>query len=126
MGTRARRIEALPLRPTVITFSSPSCDVISSAAKRMVLVLSDPARPRSVVSSTTARVPPSRRARSGCSSSPSTAARSARTSSILSAYGRDWSVESWARLSFEAATNCIARVICLMLRTDEMRRRISR
>ena len=33
---------------------------------------------------------------------------------------------SWARLSFEAATNCIARVICLMLRTDAMRRRISR
>ena len=34
----------------------------------------------------------------------------------LVAYGRDWSVASWARFSFEAATNCIARVICLMLR----------
>ena len=27
------------------------------------------------------------------------------------------SVASWARLSFDAATNCIARVICLMFRT---------
>jgi hypothetical protein len=29
-------------------------------------------------------------------------------------------------LSFDAATNCIARVICRMCRTDVMRRRISR
>ena len=48
-GTWARRIAALPLRPTVITFRSPSCAVICSAAKRIVLVLSEPARPRSVV-----------------------------------------------------------------------------
>ena len=36
------------------------------------------------------------------------------------------SVASWARLSFDAATNCIARVICLMFLTAPMRRRISR
>ena len=33
---------------------------------------------------------------------------------------------SWARLSFDAATNCIARVICLMFLTAPMRRRMSR
>ena len=44
----------------------------------------------------------------------------------LLAYGRAASVASWARLSFDAATNCIARVICLMLRTAAIRRRISR
>ena len=46
----------------------PRSSVICSAAKRMVLVLSEPARPRSVVSSTIARVPPSRLASSGWSS----------------------------------------------------------
>ena len=65
-------------------------------------------------------------ASSGWSSPPSTAARSARTSSSFSLYGRAASVASWARLSFDAATNCIARVICLMFRTEPMRRRISR
>ena len=100
--------------------------MISSSAKRMMLVLSEPARPRSVVNSTIRRVPPSRCASSGWSSPPRTAATSARTSSSLSLYGRAWSVASWARFSFEAATNCIARVICLMLRTEPMRRRISR
>jgi hypothetical protein len=32
----------------------------------------------------------------------------------------------WARRSFEAATNCIARVICLMFLTAPIRRRMSR
>ncbi len=36
------------------------------------------------------------------------------------------SVASWARRSLDAATNCIARVICLMFFTEPMRRRISR
>ena len=48
------------------------------------------------------------------------------TSSSVSRYGRAASVDSWARRSFEAATNCIARVICLMFLADPMRRRISR
>ena len=34
------------------------------------------------------------------------------------------SVASWARFSFDAATNCIARVICLMFFTEPIRRRI--
>ena len=41
----------------------------------MVFVLSGPARPRSVVTSTSRRLPPSRSARSGWSSPPSTAAQ---------------------------------------------------
>ena len=125
-GTRARRIASRPLRPTVTTARSPSCCVISRAAKRIVFVLSGPARPRSVVIRMIRRLPPSRSARSGWSSAPRTAARSARTSSSFSAYGREASVASWARRSFEAATNCIARVICLMLRTAPMRRLMSR
>ena len=48
------------------------------------------------------------------------------TSSSLSRYGRAASTESCARRSLDAATNCIARVICLMLRAELMRRRISR
>ena len=48
------------------------------------------------------------------------------TSSILSLYGREASVASWARLSLDAATNCIARVICLMFLTAPIRRRMSR
>src|SRR5688572_23063576 len=127
IGTPARRIASRPLRPTVTTARSPDCPVISRAANRIVLVLSGPARPRSVVTSTIRRLPPSSRsARSGWSSSLRTAARSARTSSSLSLYGRDASVASWARLSLDAATNCIARVICLMFLTAPMRRRISR
>ena len=51
---------------------------------------------------------------------------SAMTSSSFSRYGRAASVDSWARRSLEAATNCIARVICLMFRAEPMRRRISR
>src|SRR5688572_25388500 len=127
IGTPARRIASRPLRPTVTTARSPDCPVISRAANRIVLVLSGPARPRSVVTSTIRRLPPSSRsARRGWSSSLRTAARSARTSSSLSLYGRDASVASWARLSLDAATNCIARVICLMFLTAPMRRRMSR
>ena len=48
-GTPARRIESRPLRPTVTTVRSPGFSVISRAANRIVLVLSGPARPRSVV-----------------------------------------------------------------------------
>ena len=57
MGTRARRMAAVPLRPTVTTLRSPSDAAISRAAKRMVLVLSEPARPRSVVKRTMRRAP---------------------------------------------------------------------
>ena len=85
-----------------------------------------PARPRSLVMSTISRFPPSRFARRGCSSPPRTVARSARTSSIFWLYGREESVASWARFSFDAATNCMARVICLMFLTAAIRRRISR
>ena len=56
MGTRARRMAAVPLRPTVTTRRSPWCSTISFVAKRMVFVLSDPARPRSVVNRTSSRV----------------------------------------------------------------------
>src|SRR6266550_1510469 len=55
-----------------------------------------------------------------------TTARSAMSSSIFWLYGRADRVASWARFSFDAATNCIARVICLMFFTAAMRRRISR
>jgi hypothetical protein len=48
------------------------------------------------------------------------------TSSIECPYGRLASVASWARFSFEAATNCMARVIWRMFFTDPIRRRISR
>jgi hypothetical protein len=47
------------------------------------------------------------------------------SSSIFPLYGRADSVASWARFSFDAATNCIARVICLMFFTAAIRRRIS-
>ena len=60
-GTRARRIASRPLRPTVTTARSPGCSVISRAAKRIVFVLSGPARPRSMVIRTSRRLPPSRR-----------------------------------------------------------------
>src|SRR5688572_28823009 len=127
IGTPARRIASRPLRPTVTTARSPVCPVISRAANRIVLVLRGPARPRSVVTRTIRRLPPSSRsARSGWSSSLRTAARSARTSSSLSLYGRDASVASWARLSLDAATNCMARVICLMFLTAPIRRLMSR
>jgi hypothetical protein len=35
-------------------------------------------------------------------------------------------VDSWARRSLDAATNCIARVICLIFLDALMRRRMSR
>jgi hypothetical protein len=35
-------------------------------------------------------------------------------------------VDSWARRSLDAATNCIARVICLMFFDAPMRLRMSR
>ena len=44
----------------------------------------------------------------------------------LLAVGPRASVASWARFSFDAATNCIARVICLMFLTDPIRLRMSR
>ena len=48
------------------------------------------------------------------------------TSSSFSRYGRAASVDSCARRSLDAATNCMARVICLMFLAELMRRRISR
>ena len=48
------------------------------------------------------------------------------TSSSFSRYGRAARVDSCARRSFDAATNCIALVICLMFRAELIRRRISR
>ena len=100
--------------------------MMSRATKRTMFVLSGPDSGRSVVMSTISRLPPSRSASSGWSSPPSTAARSARTSSSFSLYGREASVASWARFSLDAATNCIARVICLMFLTEPIRRRMSR
>src|SRR5689334_21645530 len=126
IGTPARRIASRPLRPTVTTARSPLYSVISRAANLIVLVQSGPASPRSVVIRTSRRLPPSRSASKGWSSRLSTAAMSARTSSSLSEYGPADSVAYWARFSLDAATNCIARVICLMLRTAPMRLRISR
>ena len=84
MGTWARRIAVVPLRPTVTTLSSPEEAAISRAAKRMVLVFREPARPRSVVKSTMRRAPGRPSASSGWCSSSSTAATSASTSSSLS------------------------------------------
>ena len=125
-GTPVRRIASRPLRPTVMTATSPGLSMMSRATNRTMFVLSGPDSGRSVVISTIRRLPSSGLASSGWSSCPSTAARSARTSSSFSLYGRAASVASWARLSFDAATNCIARVICLMFLTDPIRLRMSR
>jgi hypothetical protein len=80
----------------------------------MALVLSGPARPRSLVIRTISRLPSFAPAQERMLVAAETAARSARISSSSSEYGRAASVDSWARRSLDAATNCIARVICLM------------
>ena len=92
-----------------------------------VLVLSDPARPRSVVNSTMqagATLAPREERMVLAPRAPPRRPRGPRPA--CRGTGRAWSVASWARLSFDAATNCIARVICLMFLTEPMRRRISR
>jgi hypothetical protein len=100
--------------------------MMSRATKRTMLVLSGPDSGRSVVISTISRLPSLGSASSGWSSWPRTAARSASTSSSFSLYGRAASTASWARFNFDAATNCMARVICLMFLTDPIRLRMSR
>ncbi len=87
MGIPARRRPSRPLRPIVIasisTGASPfeeSRDWVKRSAVRMAFAFSEPARPRSVVIMISATRRTGRRARSGSTSSPTTAATRLSTS----------------------------------------------
>ena len=75
-----------------------------------------PASPRSVVMRTIRRLPPSRREKRVVLAVEDGRQVREDLVELLRVRPRA-SVASWARLSLDAATNCNARVICLMLRT---------
>ena len=96
------------------------------AATRNRLVLSAPHNPLSVPTRITARLRTARTSSSGWVKSRAwvVAYRWMRYSSC--ANGRVFRVVCWALRIFDAATICIARVICAVLVIDLMRRRSSR
>src|SRR5712664_3601473 len=91
----------------------------------MLLTLSAPVRPLSVVTRIiTARVP-SRLTRNGCLYSVARSPAVCRTSSIFSAYGRVACTAACARRSLVAATTCIALVIFCVFLMLSIRRTMS-
>ena len=96
------------------------------AASRSRLLFRAPHNPLSVLTTTTARFFSGRRSVNGCMKSPALVVTSASTSFIKVAYGRPASAANWALRIFDAATICIALVICEVFRMDRMRRRKSR
>ena len=117
-----RRKKSRALRPTTTSVTSAELDSrTSSTARRMMLVLKAPARPRSAVMMTICRRGPSRCSSSGWPVSvPLT--RLPSSSAILVAYGRADRMRSCARRSFAAATSFMARVIFCVDWTDRIRR----
>ena len=97
--------------------------MMSRATKRTMFVLSGPGQrpvrrdqhdePLAVLRRRRAAGGPRRRGRRRGRPGPRRASRCT---------GRAASVASWARFSFDAATNCMARVICLMFLTEPIRR----
>src|SRR6185503_14713909 len=124
---KPRRLSASrPLRPT-----SPSSiprswrSVTKRAAVRMMLALKAPHRPLSAVITTTSTRSPPRSSSNGWASSSLREAMLCSTSSILRAYGRAANIASCARRSLAADTIFIALVICCVLLTLRIRRRMS-
>src|SRR6185436_10770499 len=124
---KPRRLSASrPLRPT-----SPSSiprswrSVTKRATVRMMLALKAPHRPLSAVITTTSTRSPPRSSSSGWASSSLREAMLCSTSSILRAYGRAANIASCARRSLAADTIFIALVICCVLLTLRIRRRMS-
>src|SRR5512139_3225676 len=95
----------------------------------MMLVLKLPQSPLSeVITTSTVREPSrasSRSASSGSVDGSTRAATPPSTRSIWLANGRAFTMRSWARRSFDAATIFIALVICCVDLTARMRRRMS-
>ena len=126
-GTPVRRIASRPLRPTVMTASvARVVDDVAGDEPDDVRVERAGQRPVRRDQDDEPLAARSARPAAGGPRRSSTAARSARTSSSFSLYGPGGQRRVLGSLSFDAATNCIARVICLMFLTEPMRRRMSR
>ncbi len=106
------------------TFCFPNA-LITSSARRMMLELNEPARPRSEVTTTTAIRFTSRTSSSGNSCLSTSGSSDSMTPERRSAYGRACSILSWALRILAAATIFIALVTCWILLTDRIRSRIS-
>ncbi len=93
-----------------------------------MLTLKAPARPRSPVMATTSAVPSAGRSSSRLTPCipPLWRAAWAIRRRMAAAYGRSASIRSWARRSFADATSSMARVILRVLRTESIRRLMSR
>src|SRR2546421_433681 len=91
----------------------------------MALTFRPPASPRSAVTRMSNRFLIGRSVRNGCGDPVVRLATSVSTSAIRSAYGRAASALICTRRSLDAATACIARVICWVFFRLAIRRRIS-
>src|SRR5579864_2270867 len=124
------RKKSRPLRPisSMVTVASP-CSATNRCAPLMRLLLNAPARPLSLVRSTSRMLRGGLCATSGFApASASTAAAAATLASTFAssvAYGRAAITRSCARRSFAAETIFMALVICCVFFTDRMRRRMS-
>src|SRR5262249_23155178 len=102
---------------------------MTSVTRRMMLVLSAPARPRSGVTRSTPTVLTGRWVSRGWSAPAPVGAcapSSATSARIASAYGRAEVTRICARRSRDAATSSMALVILAVFRIDLIRRRMSR
>src|SRR5216117_3747308 len=91
----------------------------------MALTFRPPASPRSAVTRMSNRFLIGRAVRNGCGDPVVRLATSVSTSAIRSAYGRAASALTCTRRSLDAATACMARVICWVFFRLAIRRRIS-
>src|SRR5476649_100284 len=115
-----------------------NCDALRPAVTKTVVFLSNlpasrnrllfkpPHKPRSELTTMTARFFTSRISISGCLNDAMRGPASARIAFIKSAYGRPTSAACCALRILAAATICIALVIWAVFFTDLMRRRMSR
>jgi hypothetical protein len=108
--------------------STPFCSAIHLSARRLMLALKPPARPRSLVTTTSSTFFTSRRDSSGWLSEPGSERLISVdiTASSVCAYGRAAMTPSWARRSFAAETIFIALVIWRVFLTERIRFRMSR
>ena len=94
-------------------------------AARVMAALKAPARPRSLVITTSSTRLTGRASSSGAPSRRPARHRAGSTSTVLSAWGRSSVMRCWARQTRAAATIFMARVIFWVFFTDAMRRRMT-
>ena len=121
-----RRSTSRPRRPMVTYETGIAVFAASLNARRVLLLFSAPARPRSAVTRMISRFWTSLTLRKGCSYCGDRRINSVMTLAISSLYGRAASTRSWARRMRAAATSSIALVILRMFWTPLIRRRRSR